>query len=290
MKRSPVTVGLLILALAVGATATSVWKQNSLRASLGGASGSASSGAACSAVCGDGIAMAPEQCDDGNRIDVDICDNNCRINCSSDEDCPIGQWCVNHKCTPVSSSAASQGNVSSGGACGNGLIQPGEECDDGNNRNGDCCSSTCRIEPGCQCFVGPAGGGAASSVPPASSVASIPSSSVAAISSSIGVNSSAAVVQPSSQPIASSAVAVPSSVPAVTSSAHGAAGSSAAGTPTFVACPPGQACSISQPDSNGQCFFSMDLCPNGDLPTDVTSNTCGVPNNQDCSGICVVCP
>jgi cysteine-rich repeat protein len=33
--------------------------------------------------------------------------------------------------------------------CGNGVIQPGEECDDGNTNNGDGCSSTCQVEAVC---------------------------------------------------------------------------------------------------------------------------------------------
>ena len=32
-------------------------------------------------------------------------------------------------------------------ACSNGVIDPGEQCDDGNLSNGDCCSSTCQFEP-----------------------------------------------------------------------------------------------------------------------------------------------
>jgi cysteine-rich repeat protein len=32
-------------------------------------------------------------------------------------------------------------------ACGNGAVEPGEECDDGNVRSGDQCSATCEIEP-----------------------------------------------------------------------------------------------------------------------------------------------
>ena len=32
--------------------------------------------------------------------------------------------------------------------CGNGILQPGEFCDDGNTVNGDCCSSTCTMEAG----------------------------------------------------------------------------------------------------------------------------------------------
>jgi uncharacterized delta-60 repeat protein len=31
--------------------------------------------------------------------------------------------------------------------CGNGVLEPGEDCDDGNTRSGDCCSSTCGFEP-----------------------------------------------------------------------------------------------------------------------------------------------
>jgi uncharacterized delta-60 repeat protein len=34
-----------------------------------------------------------------------------------------------------------------GDICGNGVIEPGEECDDGNLVDGDCCSSLCQIEP-----------------------------------------------------------------------------------------------------------------------------------------------
>src|SRR5262245_64750215 len=34
-----------------------------------------------------------------------------------------------------------------GGFCGDGIVQPPEECDDGNNVNGDGCSATCKLEP-----------------------------------------------------------------------------------------------------------------------------------------------
>jgi fibro-slime domain-containing protein len=39
------------------------------------------------------------------------------------------------------------------GTCGNGIIDPGETCDDGNNKPGDGCSSTCQTEIGWQCPV-----------------------------------------------------------------------------------------------------------------------------------------
>src|SRR5206468_5095592 len=31
--------------------------------------------------------------------------------------------------------------------CGNGFLDPGEQCDDGNTLAGDCCSPTCQFEP-----------------------------------------------------------------------------------------------------------------------------------------------
>ncbi len=40
-------------------------------------------------------------------------------------------------------------NVSCG--CGNGVVEPGEECDDGNFFEGDCCSSGCTVEPAHPC-------------------------------------------------------------------------------------------------------------------------------------------
>ncbi|MCH8147578.1 MAG: DUF4215 domain-containing protein [Planctomycetes bacterium] len=39
--------------------------------------------------------------------------------------------------------------------CGNGNLDPGEECDDGNTDNSDGCSSTCTVEPDCQCTGDP---------------------------------------------------------------------------------------------------------------------------------------
>ena len=40
------------------------------------------------------------------------------------------------------------------GTCGDGIWDPGEDCDDGNTNNGDGCSAICRTEPGCGCAVG----------------------------------------------------------------------------------------------------------------------------------------
>lgn len=35
------------------------------------------------------------------------------------------------------------------GVCGNGIVDPYEQCDDGNNIDGDGCSANCRLEPRC---------------------------------------------------------------------------------------------------------------------------------------------
>ena len=39
--------------------------------------------------------------------------------------------------------------------CGNGILEKGEDCDDGNNRNGDGCNSACQIELNWRCYNDP---------------------------------------------------------------------------------------------------------------------------------------
>jgi cysteine-rich repeat protein len=67
-----------------------------------------------------------------------------------DSNCRFGDWsaeCVNVAATTCASSCVCQ----SSGTCGNGVIEAGEQCDDGNTTSGDCCSSTCQNEscPAC---------------------------------------------------------------------------------------------------------------------------------------------
>jgi CSLREA domain-containing protein len=62
--------------------------------------------------CGDGYVDPEEECDDGNPIDGDGCDSNCR---------PTG--------------------------CGNDVVTAGETCDDGNTVAGDCCDFDCALDP-----------------------------------------------------------------------------------------------------------------------------------------------
>jgi len=122
--------------------------------------------------CGNGFVQAGETCDDGNIVSGDGCSSTCQneppppswtcdpmfynaldgCDCSCgahDPDCNVpgqtlfcdeilasaGTTCVNDICVvpPV--------------VCGNGIIQTGEACDDGNLVSGDGCSSTCQNEP-----------------------------------------------------------------------------------------------------------------------------------------------
>src|SRR5262245_5654085 len=47
----------------------------------------------------------------------------------------------------VSSNCPGISGTVSGAKCSNGMLDPGEQCDDGNAVNGDCCSALCAIEP-----------------------------------------------------------------------------------------------------------------------------------------------
>ena len=51
---------------------------------------------------------------------------------------------------PPTECAAAVSTYVSGSRCGNGTLEPGEECDDGNNASGDGCDLTCHVE---ECFT-----------------------------------------------------------------------------------------------------------------------------------------
>src|SRR5690606_6214584 len=40
-----------------------------------------------------------------------------------------------------------EGDIGAPPLCGNGDLDPEEECDDGNTASGDCCSSSCTLDP-----------------------------------------------------------------------------------------------------------------------------------------------
>jgi cysteine-rich repeat protein len=87
-------------------------------------------------VCGDGKVTKSEECDDKGTTNGDGCSSTCKVE-------------RGYRCFQLSGN-----NFSSCGLeirCGNGYKNLQEECDDGNEIDGDGCNSTCWIEPGWIC-------------------------------------------------------------------------------------------------------------------------------------------
>ncbi len=115
--------------------------------------------------CGDGITddREGEQCDDGNDRDGDGCDRDCTPSCAAASDCDDGRACNGAETCSATATCANgtplaDGTVcvmSEGGAgacragvcalvgCGDRMVVPPEECDDGNVEDGDGCDSDC---------------------------------------------------------------------------------------------------------------------------------------------------
>ena len=93
--------------------------------------------------CPNGIEEPPEECDDGNSNNYDNCDDLCRFNLNAYGGGPGGDL-------PLPPTGDLGGVGGPGGPqvpiCGNGVLEPTEQCDDGNTVNKDGCDSTCLIE------------------------------------------------------------------------------------------------------------------------------------------------
>jgi cysteine-rich repeat protein len=148
---------------------------------------------------GDGVinfADSPEQCDDGNDDDTDECNSSCRRTLCGDgvqqtvptidtdldgiadatEACDDGSACQDGtSCDPTDPNPCADfsGCQPRGGdgcaqdcrkleVCGDGFVDAGEECDDGNNIDADGCEADCTdpacangiLDPGEVCFEG----------------------------------------------------------------------------------------------------------------------------------------
>lgn len=112
----------------------------------------------CALVVLPGIVAAQQMAT--TSVDLSICGNNI---VDADEECDVpgetGEYSTTiagRQCTPT---------CEFGPYCGDGILQTqyDEECDDGNNENGDFCSATCQIEPAGSGGGGSSGGGSRSS-------------------------------------------------------------------------------------------------------------------------------
>ncbi len=107
----------------------------------------AGGGATCGDACGDGrVDTACERCDLGTRncAPDTCCSSGCTATCR-----PTGRCTGSGACCVVAADCPA-----GEGCCGNGTREAGEECDDGNALDGDCCSATCRTEPAGTCEPG----------------------------------------------------------------------------------------------------------------------------------------
>ena len=121
-------------------------------------------GYCANSVCGDGYVdrSRMETCDDSNTDPGDGCEPDCTLTCSSDADCDDANPCNGvEQCEGSGSSAtcSSGMNMSDGTpcgtgracrsgdcvsiGCGDGVVDPGEQCDDANSVDGDGCDTDC---------------------------------------------------------------------------------------------------------------------------------------------------
>jgi hypothetical protein len=90
-------------------------------------------------VCGDGTISAPEACDEGaaNGTAASCCTSSCTF-------VDVGVPCAGGVCDGAGTCVPAGSSD-----CGNGFVEPGEECDDGggNGQPGDCCTASCLFQP-----------------------------------------------------------------------------------------------------------------------------------------------
>lgn len=112
--------------------------------------------------CGDGVVQAGEACDDANMNEQDQCTTACLR--PFGQSCDHASQCASTICSGGACTPCRSDNECSGGTrcaiglcltdtqmsllpnvCGNGLLEAGEACDDGNNRYGDGCTPGCSV-------------------------------------------------------------------------------------------------------------------------------------------------
>ncbi len=141
-----------------GTSSMSQGSVSSKSASSVSAASSSVTRAAPPITCGDGIVQAPEQCDDGDGININGCTNQCRFPACGDGVVQQGEECDDGN----DKNEDSCSNICKKAQCGDGISQDGEECDDGNVINTDGCTNSCKkpfcgdsvVQPGEECDDG----------------------------------------------------------------------------------------------------------------------------------------
>ena len=105
-------------------------------------SGSLSGLGAVASLCGDGRTSAVEECDDGNAVSGDGCDENCTTT-----GCGNGIVTAGEECDDGGESSGCDADCTAA-ACGDGLTNAtrGERCDDGDVLDGNGCDGSCEVE------------------------------------------------------------------------------------------------------------------------------------------------
>jgi cysteine-rich repeat protein len=110
------------------------------------------------ASCGDGVVDGGEDCDDGNAIGCDGCDQECRL----ESGWICGDGIVSGECGEECDDGTGNDDALPNACrtdcraahCSDGVVDDGEACDDGNPASCDGCSDHCVAEPGLACGDG----------------------------------------------------------------------------------------------------------------------------------------
>lgn len=103
------------------------------------------SGMAYVAGCGDDIVQPDEDCEDGNLVPGDGCDENCLFEVCGNAVLQVGEECDDGNTADFDGCSS----LCELEFCGDGVVQPGEVCDDGNTVSGDGCSADCLLVSYC---------------------------------------------------------------------------------------------------------------------------------------------
>jgi cysteine-rich repeat protein len=95
----------------------------------------------CQPVCGNGIPEVGETCDDGNTNACGTCNATCS-SIGTGATCPVGTTCTDDDdCTGICDITTTPPTCVA--VCGNGIVEAGEACDDGNTNACGLCNATC---------------------------------------------------------------------------------------------------------------------------------------------------